>query len=198
MSELVTSNDGFAVKENSASNLIDGKLVKFNEKYLADKVAMESDDLVPLAVMGIATVWVHWKDNRPTEHLVTQTGQNHPLRDELGDLDESEWPPGLNDEPSDPWRDTRYLRLVHLKTGAGYTFVTDSKGGIRATADLKAAVARVRFANPGAVPVIQLATTTWKTKYGQKTRPDFKVIGWRGPQGQTSLTKDDMDDSIPF
>ena len=32
------------------------------------------------------------------------------------------WSPGLNGEPADPWKDTRYLHLVNPRTGADLTF----------------------------------------------------------------------------
>src|SRR4030081_2206858 len=109
MTEITTTDaDGFAVKENSSSNLISGKIVKFNDgRFTADK----TEPLPPnttLAAVNAVTAWVHWGDDgRPVEHRITQPGQRHPEREELPDQDQSLWPPGLNDEPSDPWRDTR-------------------------------------------------------------------------------------------
>jgi hypothetical protein len=50
-----------------------------------------------------------------------------------------------------------------------------------------------------------------KTRFGQKPRPDFKVVGWRGKDDvgaagackpskkiATLVPDDDMDDDIPF
>ena len=45
--------------------------------------------------------------------------------------------------------------------------------------ELKSQISNVRFAYPGAVPVVQLGSTMWKTGFGLKPRPEFKVIGWR-------------------
>jgi hypothetical protein len=33
---------------------------------------------------------------------------------------------------------------------------------------------------PGALPVVQLATGSMLTRYGQRPRPDFQIIDWRG------------------
>jgi hypothetical protein len=139
-------------------------------------------------------------------HRVTHVGESHPLRDDLPDNDEAQWPAGLNGEPSDPWRDTRYLHLIDPNTGADYTFVTDSYGGRRAVSDLKAQIANVRSVHPGAVPIVQLAATMMKTRFGQKPRPDFKIAAWRGKQeaggnGKVKAVEHaeaDMDDDIPF
>jgi hypothetical protein len=37
----------------------------------------------------------------------------------------------------------------------------------------------VRFAYPGAVPIVQLGSTMMKTAFGLKPRPEFKIVGWR-------------------
>ena len=81
--------------------------------------------------------------------------------------------------PSDPWRDTRYLRLIDPRTGQDYTFVTDTYGGRKAVGELKSQISNVRFAYPGAVPLVQLGSTMMKTSFGLKPRPEFKVVGWR-------------------
>jgi|ERR1700730_1967735 hypothetical protein len=215
MNDIVVSNtDGFAVQENTGTSMIVGKMLKFLDgRFTCDKTETLPANITLVAV-GVVTVWVHWENNRPIEHRVTQPGQLHPYRDELPDLDETKWPPGLNDEPSDPWRDSRYLHLIDPKTGADYTFVTDSYGGRRAVGDLKRQIANVRSAHPEAVPLVQLASTMMKTRFGQKPRPDFKIVGWRGRpetvaptpepgprkplERRTTPEPEPMDDEIPF
>jgi hypothetical protein len=196
--------DGFAVAENAGASMIVGKMVKFLDgRFTVDKTEPLPATTTLVAVSAV-TAWVHWDDNRPVEHRVTQVGQTHPYRDELPDQDKTKWPPGLNDEPSDPWRDTRYLRLIDPNTGADYTFVTDSFGGRRAVGDLKQQIANVRMAHPGAMPLVQLASTMMKTRFGQKARPDFKIVGWRGRKddigaGNAKIAHaDDLNDNIPF
>jgi hypothetical protein len=180
--DITVMEDGFSVQEKSSGTMIVGKLLKFLDgRYIADKTETLPADTTLVAV-GVITVWTHWVDGKPVEHRVTQPGQLHPEREDLPEQDESKWPPGLNDEPSDPWRDTRYLHLIDPQTGADYTFTTDSFGGRRGVGELKSQIANVRFAHPSAVPVVQLGSVPWKTKFGTKQRPSFKVIGWRGKQ----------------
>jgi hypothetical protein len=217
--ELVPTNtDGFAVAENAGASMIVGKMLKFADgKFVADKTETLPASTTLVAV-NVATVWVRWQDSKPIEQRVTHVGQSHPIREELPDQDEAKWPPGLNDEPSDPWRDTRYLHLIDPNTGADYTFVTDSFGGRRAVGDLKQQITNVRTAHPTAVPLVQLASVMWKTRFGQKPRPDFKIVGWRGKHDAAAGPGDgggggngsagngsakiahanDMDDHIPF
>ncbi len=219
-SEIVVAQiDGFAVQENTSATMIVGKMLKFiDSRYTVDKTEPMPANTTLVAV-GTITAWVHWENSKPIEHRITQPGQSHPYRDELPDQDEKKWPPGLNDEPSDPWRDTRYLHLIDPHTGADYTFVTDSYGGRRAVGDLKSQISNVRSAHPAAVPLVQLCSTTMKTRFGQKPRPEFKIVGWRGKQeaptpphdarvaGASNESKKiaalahagpDMDDDIPF
>jgi hypothetical protein len=52
-------------------------------------------------------------------------------------------------------------------------------GGRGAVADLGDQIQRVRFTNPGAVPVVELCAAPMPTKFGRKSRPIFKVVEWR-------------------
>ena len=118
MTDIVVANtDGWAVQESVGASMIVGKMLKFLDgEFIADKTETLPADTT-LAAVDVVTAWVHWDDKKPIEHRITHVGQSHPYRDELPDRDETKWPCGLNDEPSDPWRDTRYLRLTDPKTG---------------------------------------------------------------------------------
>src|SRR5262249_39161451 len=61
-----------------------------------------------------------------------------------------------------------------------YTFTTSSFGGRGAVADLGDQIARVRFSQPGAVPIVELRSAPMMTKFGKRSRPMFKVVGWKG------------------
>ena len=50
--------------------------------------------------------------------------------------------------------------------------------------DLADQIARMRCAHPGAVPVVELGTAPMTTRYGRKTRPFFKVVGWKATDGE--------------
>jgi hypothetical protein len=178
---VVTPSDGFAVVEkHSSTTAIVGRILKFTDgQFIVDKTEKLPADTTLVAV-GVVTAWVHWVDNKPVEHLVTQDGQYHPEREELADLDQDQWPFGLSGERADPWRDTRYLHLIDPQSGADYTFVTDSWGGRRAVGDLKSSIVNVRSAHPGAKPVILLESVPMKTRFGPRPRPSFKVVGWKG------------------
>jgi hypothetical protein len=180
MSSSYPQPDGFSVAEKAGSNLIFGKMVKFtvDGKFKIDK-ADTLPDYTHLVATDVTAAWVNWRGGKPLEHRITYPGQLHPDREDLPDQDKASWERGLNGEPADPWRDTRYLRLIDPRTGQDYTFVTDTYGGRKALGDLKSQIGNVRFAYPGAVPLIQLCSTMMKTAFGLKPRPEFKVIDWR-------------------
>jgi len=180
--------DGFTVAEKAGNSMIFGKMLKFTieGKYKVDKTDNLPDNTTLVAV-DVNTGWVKWQDSKPIEHRITQPGHLHPDRDDLPDRDKTTWQPGLNGEPADPWRDTRYLRLIDPRTGQDYTFVSDTYGGRKAVGDLKSQIGNVRFAYPGAVPVVQLGSTKMKTSFGLKPRPEFKVVGWRDNNNSGAL-----------
>lgn len=180
------SGSGFGVKENrSGSSFIIGKMLKFtNEKtFVYDKSTVIPPETTFVAV-GCITAWVHWVDGNAIEHRVTEEGQIHPDREDMPDRDESLWPPSrFTDGPEDPWHDTRYLRLMNPQTGADFTFVTDTHGGRKAVAELKASILNVWAAHPGALPIVQLGDAMMPSKrYGPRPRPDFRIVGWTGRQ----------------
>jgi hypothetical protein len=180
-------DDGFSVRENGSGQFIRGQMIKYNDGiYIVDKTEELPDE--PLVAIGVVTVWVKWEENekgetKPAEHRVTAAGQIHPSREDLPDQDDNLWRPGLNGEPADPWKDTRYLYLVNPRTGADYTFVTDSYGGRKGVGSLKSKIMNVRMAHPGAMPVVKARSAPFKTSYGLKKRPEFEVIGWRKADG---------------
>ena len=186
--------------------MIRGILTSFRDStYLANKTeTLQQAPHGPTFMgLGACTAWVLWKNGKPAEHRITQPGEAHPWREDLGDDDQTKWELGLGGLPSDPWRDTRYLYLLNPRTGKIYTFVTDSVGGRMAVGELKDAIMTVRQAQPGALPVVQLATSTMKTKYGIKPRPDFKIVDWRGGTSAPSQTKQidqqaEPDEDVPF
>jgi hypothetical protein len=205
--EIAIFQDGFNVPERSGANLIAGDIIKFVDGiYRQNKTEILTAPIRRVAIRVI-TAWVHWENNQPTEHRITQPGQLHPDRDDLPDQDKAVWPIGIGGLSSDPWRNTRYLKLVDPRTGSVSTFVTDSTGGRIAIGRLKEAISNVRCAEPHAVPLIELDTVPMKTKYGTKPRPDFRIIEWRNrgtPGAQPQLAKADskegalFDDEIPW
>ena len=178
---LAVVDDGFSVQERPGNNFIIGAMIKYdNGTYTVAKTEQLPLGTV-LVALDIVTAWVKWRDHAPVEHRVTQPGQLHPDRADLGDLDRKQWQPGLGNGPADPWKDSRYLHLIDPQSGRDYTYVGDSAGARIAIGELKSAIRNVRTVRPGAVAVVKLQTGTFKSKrYGLVPRPVFEIVEYRG------------------
>jgi hypothetical protein len=172
------ADDGWDAVPASDGGIIHGDLVRFTDGHFPINKSSEPADGREMAVVGVVTLWIKWVGNKP-DHRVTQPGQRHPDRDELGDLDPEAWQAGLDGKPKDPLEDSRYLYLVDPYTGEELTFTTASAGGRKAIADLKNQIANVRHAHPAAIPIVRLESGTWKTRFGPKPKPLFRVVGWK-------------------
>jgi hypothetical protein len=102
-----------------------------------------------------------------------------PQRNELGDLDESQWEKDASGKPRDPWSQRWILPLEHLETGDLALFESGSKGGINAIRKLCGSCGR----NPRrGSPIIKLVPSSYKSKeHGRIGIPDLKIIGWEPP-----------------
>jgi hypothetical protein len=94
--------DGFDVDEPVTGSTVKGTMVRFkDDSYLINGTDHLPESVRELTVVSMLTAWVRWWDEKPTHHI-TLPGQQHPRRDELGDLDEKAWPKDKNGTRSDP------------------------------------------------------------------------------------------------
>src|SRR2546426_814486 len=107
-----------------------GTLLKFVK---GDFFAGEDNDEVELGTRFVAMMpgllngWIKWEDGHPVTHemgLVIE-GFKAAKRDDLGDLDKSQW----EEKDRDPWQRGNYVAFVDAKTKEVYTFASGSKGG---------------------------------------------------------------------
>jgi hypothetical protein len=170
--------DGFDVEEPVGTGLVRGSLLRFKDPdFLVNGSDHLPEDVTQFTVVSMTTCWTRWWNEQPT-HVVTQPGQQHPRRDELGDLDEKLWQKGKDGTKTDPWADTRHLVLVHDGSAATFTFVTSTTGGRIAISELKDAIKLRRRARPRSYPIVALETMTMKTRFGDRLRPHFRIVDW--------------------
>jgi hypothetical protein len=164
----------------AAERTIRGTLLKFADwRWTAGKEATLVEDGTKLVALATAAMWVRWENNRPVEHIVRQPGKRLPDREDLGYNDQAEWEKSPDDEPKDPWQNTRLVYLVDPQTAEAYTFSTSSWGGRGAVIDLADSIARMRSVHPGACPVVELRSAKMPTKFGMKSKPILKIVGWK-------------------
>ena len=128
-------------------------------------------------------MWQRWEDNKPVETRVREPGKRLPDREELGYDDQSEWEEMPSGEPKDPWQNTRLVYLVDPQTAEAFTFSTSSWGSRGAVNELGDQITRMRTVHADAVPIVELRAAEMPTKYGRKSKPVFKIVGWRTADG---------------
>jgi hypothetical protein len=145
------------------------------------------------------------KGEQPERHMgpIFQ-GFMPPKREELGDLDQSQWDVGLSGQPVDPWQHQMLLPLQDIETGELMIFNTSSVTGRRAVGALLTLCERMRVREPDQYPVVKLRIGGFNhrdERVGWVKTPAFDVVG-RTPKGETATATaaiaNDLDDAIPF
>jgi hypothetical protein len=185
------------------------KLLKFRKgQYFI------GEELVPLGTEYIAHAkawvkcWIKFVDGKVVERKVYRValGERPPEREDLGDLEKDNWPEGIDGNPADPWALQYIVPFENIASGDVVVFVTPSKGGRRAVADLCAAYAKrtTKSASFGQ-PIVKLDVTDMPSKkYAKVPRPQFTVIGWDEASKDVDImppagtSEGEFDDSIPF
>jgi hypothetical protein len=141
------------------------------------------DDKIPLDTRYVAycdgwtKAWVKFVDGELIDKKLYRVvdGKVPPERDELGDLNQSEWEEDDEGEPKDPWTLQHYLPLEDVASGERYLFVSGSVGGRIAIEILCQRYAR----QGGGLPIVKLALGDFRTKkFGKVQRPDFPIVSW--------------------
>jgi hypothetical protein len=188
-----------------------GQLIKFNKgekKFLILGTEEEiSPDIAFIALMDEAFHgWVKFggEGEPPTRVMGPIYGGKFvkPTREELGDLDQSQWKPGLNGQPADPWLQEVLLPLQNPQTQALYTFGTNNSTGRNAVGRLLHHYnAMLRRNDTTHYPVVRLTPSGYQDRrYGWVDTPSFTVVGRVEKNSaavpDTSIAVD-MDDGIP-
>jgi hypothetical protein len=201
---MSASDDGWnaPIDESNGGRTIVGELLRYDDKtwYVGkgkEPFAVEGNHFLALAVNA---GWKIWQDGKPVE-FVREIDGRYPLREELGHLDETKWEV-RDGEASDPCQDSREVLLIHATSFAEYTFCTATVGGRSAVDRLKSSVRNARRVDPDVVPMVTLGWEPMPTKHGKKTKPLFRVVGWRHPKAGVISAGGGggggMNDPIPF
>ena len=186
----IPADDGWDAAAGEASErMIRGHLLKFADwRWTLGKEATPVDNGTRLIALGTAAMWVRWEDGKPVEQIVRRPGERLPEREKLRHTNEDEWETGPGGEPKDPWANTRLVYLVDPDTAEAYTFSTSSWGGRAAVIELGDQTARMRTTYPDAAPIVELRAVEMPTRFGRKSKPVLKVVGWRNANARPTET----------
>ena len=186
----IPADDGWDDAAAEASErTIRGHLLKFADwRWTLGKEATPVDNGTRLIALGTVAMWVRWEDGKPVEHIVRRPGERLPEREKLSHTNEDEWETGPGGEPKDPWANTRLVYLVDPDTAEAYTFSTSSWGGRDAVIELGDQIARMRTAYPDTAPIVELRAAEKPTRFGRKSKPVLKVVGWKNANARPTET----------
>ena len=89
-------------------------------KWTKGKESIEVKHGTAFVALGTTAAWVKWSGGKPIEYKVRQAGHRLPDRDELGDLAEGDWELGPDNNPRDPWANTRFIYFVDPTSAQAY------------------------------------------------------------------------------
>ena len=192
------------------ARLIRGSLLKFSDwKWSLGKEGLEVKEGRRLIAVATAAAWVKWRESKPVEYRLREPGVPMPERAELGDNDQGEWELGPDGGPRDPWANSRFVHLIDPQTAEAFTFSTSSWGGRDCVINLADQIKRMRGKHPDAVPLVELGAAPMSTRFGKKSKPTLKVVGWRTTAANVVIEQperqlppptaaEELADEIPF
>lgn len=189
MQQDYPADDGWGdTADEASSRMIRGQLLKFADwNWRVGKEGAPFDTKARLlAALATSAAWIRWESGKPVETRIRRPGERMPEREDLGYTDEEDWEFGPGGDKQDPWANTRLVFFADETTAEAFTFSTSSYGGRDAVIALGDAIARMRRVHPDAVPIVELQAQEMVTKYGRKSKPYFKITGWKSASPESS------------
>ena len=165
-----------------------GRLIAFNgssgiHRTLDDSVEVPSGTDFVAFLHETQKGYIKFNDDAPPDVCMVAINQDAevPQRKELGDLDQSKWPRGLDGNKRDPWKEQIAIPLARCDAG-GELFVYVARGAValNSVADLLGRWRRHPKRQAGLIPVIRLENGTYPSKKfgGFKPKPLLLIIDW--------------------
>jgi hypothetical protein len=187
-----------------------GRLIKFStkvNKFVTIDDGSDAEDVDYIALCAETLVgWIKFGgDDAPPERVMglLYDGFRMPPREELGDLDVTQWPAGLSNAPEDPWRHQIALPLMNASTQELLVFTALNDTGRRAVGRLLQHYERMLRLKPGELPVVRLKVGGFNhrdARVGWVSTPQFAIVGRINRSDvakPATAPSDGMDDGIP-
>ena len=173
-------------EEAHNQGVIQGACVKFtNEGRWELRDGEDLSASVELVAVDIARVVQKWVNQQPVETRIPAAGEKFPYITELNEqVPKSEWAEGPDGKPRGPWQSQHIVYLLNPETMDRFTYPTGTTGGAIAVRDLVDKTNWMRkFRGAHVYPVVTLADTFMKTRFGGRQRPHFLIKRWVGLGG---------------
>jgi hypothetical protein len=137
----------------------------------------------PMLVLAVDEALQRWRNNRP-EYIREKPLPN--AEDLNASVPQSEWETDKDGEPRPPYAHIVVVLLVDLTTGVLYRYEASTVGAHIAFHNLREAVVTMRaLRDERVMPLVNLAERPMKTRHGQGRRPDFQIVTYKSPGGDT-------------
>jgi hypothetical protein len=156
------------------------RLLKFVDGHFVTREGEEIGPDKELIVLGLKKVVQKFVGRKLLDTIIVPDGESVPNLKEMNDAaPREEWGVDLNNNPVGPYTLVLVLKLINGLTLDRFAFITNSVGGSIAIGDLsdKTRIMR-RFRAPNVSAVVSLGVTTFRTNFGPKKRPDFRIVRW--------------------
>ena len=189
-----------------------GRLLAFNgstgiHRTLDDGVEVPSGTQYVAFLHETRKGFIRFNEGGPPDVRMVRISEaaDVPRREELGDLDQSKWPNGLDGTRTDPWKLQVAIPLAQHDAG-GELFVYVARGPVQlnAVSDL---LGRWRYhpkRRAGLIPVISVQNGTYYSKRfnGLRPKPLLVIVDWvtrtGAPPPPPAPLAIEMNDSIGF
>jgi hypothetical protein len=184
---IVEDDDGFGNNDRS-DRLIQGEIAKCVDGRWSLKDGTELPPGTQRFVMGTGVALQLWNNQLPVE---TITKRPLPDINELNAaIPQENWEVSpLDGKPRPPWVKQFIVYLIDPADASILTFISSTTGARIAVERLQDKVQMMRALRGSKVmPIVELTTKAMKTRFGQKMRPDFKIVSWREPGSNAQIT----------
>jgi hypothetical protein len=179
----VISNDGWDDnyhEEIAEDRVIQGTILRCTDGHWSDRDGRTFPPDTKLLALATTMILQHWQNQTPVQTIVKRPGHPLPSVKELNDrIPESEWETGLDDEPRPPWQSSHVVYLLAEGTAEKFTYVNSTIGARIAVENLRDRVKMMRaLRGEAVVPLVTLGNAPMKNRFGQKLRPEFRIVSW--------------------
>ena len=210
MANEVAKIEDYTALDNAIGHNMEGDPLRFKDGgYVRgfDKVEVKVGTRLLLHPASTSDGFIKWEDGKPVDFRLRELNNSSQLpifRDQLGDMDESEWPKG-----EDPWAFTMMIAMKD-EDGILLTFSTGSVGGKNALRRVLQSWRLARHKHPGMVPVVELGVGSYEHKVHRTTVefPIFTIVDWgswdcddvpalTAPEQKSAALRDELNDDLP-
>jgi hypothetical protein len=167
--------------DGANDRLLQGTIIRCVDGHWSDRDGVAFSPDTQMIVLGTTQALQRWQDQTPIETILKKPGERLPDVKALNAaIPQSEWEDGIDGNPRPPWVLQHVVYLLNPVDASLYTYLNSTTGAAIAVKHLNDRVKWMRaLRSEQVVPLVALDAKPMATRYGQKMRPEFRILGWR-------------------